>query len=249
MQKNEKVALVTGGTGGIGEAIIRRFINEGYNVAFTYHSNEQKANQLVHHLHNKYEDRKIQGYKLNIEDSSEVKKVVEKIIGDYKQVDILVNNAGITSDNLLMLMSNEEWNRVINTNLNGCFRMITAILPFMIERHNGNIVNISSVSGIIGVKGQTNYAASKAGIIALTKSLAKEVATKNIQINAIAPGYFDTEMVGKLPEKTIKQFIKEIPMNRLGKVEEIAALINFITSEEASYITGQTLVIDGGLLS
>lgn len=249
MSIDKKVALVTGGTGGIGEAVIRRFLKDGNNIAFTYHSNDAKANQLVQELQSAFKECKIQGYKLNIGDAFEVKKVVEEIIQDYLHIDILVNNAGVTNDNLLMLMSDEQWNQVINTNLNGCFHMISAVLPSMIEKHNGNIVNISSVSGIVGIKGQTNYAASKAGICALTKSLAKEVAAKNIRVNAIAPGYVATEMIAKLSEKTLKQYKAEIPMRRFGKVEEIASLVSFISSEEASYITGQTMIIDGGLTS
>ena len=232
MQINKKNVLVTGGTGGIGEAVINRFLKNGNNIAFTYYSNDVKANQLVQELQFTFKECKIQGYKLNIEDTFEVKKIVEEIIQDYLYIDILVNNAGVTNDNLLMLMREEQWNQVINTNLNGCFRMCSAVLPYMIEKQGGNIVNISSVSGLIGIKGQTNYAASKAGICALTKSLAKEVAAKNIRVNAIAPGYVDTEMIAKLPEKTLKQYKNKIPMGRFGKAEEIASLVSFIRSEE-----------------
>ena len=249
MSKNRKVALVTGGTGGIGEAIIRRFLKDGIHIAFTYHNNDEKANQLVHELQTTYKDLKIQGYRLNITQVSEIKKVVDDIIRDYLQIDILVNNAGLVNDNLLMLMSDEQWHRVIDTNLSGCFHMISSVLPYMIERRSGNILNISSVSGMVGIKGQTNYAASKAGIIALTKSLSKEVARKNIRVNAIAPGYINTEMTASLTEKALKQYKSEIPMGRFGEADEVASLARFISSEEASYITGQTLVIDGGLIS
>ncbi len=249
MSKDKKVALVTGGTGGIGEAIIRRFLKDGIHIAFTYHNNDEKANQLVQELQTTYKDLKIQGYRLNITQVSEIKKVVDDIIRDYLQIDILVNNAGLVNDNLLMLMRDEQWNRVIDTNLSGCFHMISSVLPYMIERRSGNILNISSVSGMVGIKGQTNYAASKAGIIALTKSLSKEVARKNIRVNAIAPGYINTEMTASLTEKALKQYKSEIPMGRFGEADEVASLARFISSEEASYITGQTLVIDGGLIS
>lgn len=189
----------------------------------------------------------VRAYKLNVADKNDVALFVKEIYKEFKSVDVLINNAGVISDGLMMIMTDESWDSVVKTNLYGDYYMIHEILPNMIENHSGAIINISSVSGIFGQMGQTNYSASKAGVIALTKSLSKEVAKKGIRINAVAPGFIETDMTNGLSEKFKKEKKQSIPMKRFGKAEEIAEVVYFLASDSSSYITGQTIVVDGGL--
>lgn len=230
-----KNVLVTGASRGIGAAIIEQFIEEGANVAATY-------------CHTPVENDKCRFYRLNISDAEDVKKVIEKVKEDLGGIDILVNNAGVTSDSLLMVMTDENFDKVIQTNLYGCFYMMKHTMPVMLEQRGGVIVNISSVAGLAPGAGQANYSASKAGIISMTETAAKEMGRRKIRINAVAPGFIETEMTASMNQMELKERVKAIPMRRMGKAQEIAKAVAFLASDEASYINGQTLVVDGGLI-
>jgi len=243
MRLKNKVALVSGGNRGIGRAIVKEFINEGAKVAFTYRQDELSAKKLV----KEFKSKDILSMQLDVRDFEAAKKVVEATKEKFGDLDILVNNAGILKDNLLMFMSKEEWTEVIDTNLNGIFNLTRAAIITFMKQKSGSIVNVTSVSGIIGLPGQANYAASKAGVIGFTKSLAKEVAKIGININAVAPGFIDTDMLTKMPDKFKEQMFGLIPMERLGKAEEVAQLVTYLVSDAAKYITGQVIPIDGGI--
>jgi len=238
-----KIALVTGGSRGIGRAIVKELSNEGAKVAFTYKENVLLAKKIVRDLKN----RQILALQLDVCDFAMAKKVVEMTKKEFGGLDILVNNAGITKDNLLMFMSKEDWDSVIDTNLNGIFNVTRAAIITLMKQKSGSIVNITSISGIIGLSGQVNYAASKAGIIGFTKSLAREVAKLGINVNAIAPGFIDTDMFTRIPDKFKKEMLNLIPMGRVGKPEDIAQLVAYLVSDAAKYITGQVITIDGGM--
>ena len=233
---DEKKVLVTGGSRGIGQAVVKYFIYNGANVAFTYCNTKC----------DKIETAK--GYKMDVSDAISVRECIEKVNEDLKGIDILVNNAGITKDGLLMIMGDENFDSVIKTNMYGCFYTIREVLPIMLENRKGSIINMSSVTGLQGQVGQANYAASKAGIIAMTSSVAKEMARKKIRVNAVCPGYIDTDMTKSINENTYKKMISSVPMKRAGTPEEVANVVGFLASDESSYITGQTIVVDGGLL-
>lgn len=231
-----KKVFVTGGSRGIGQAIVKYFLQRGAQVAYTYNNTDCKEIETA------------KGYKMNVTVPENVKRVIGKVNEDLHGIDILVNNAGITKDGLLMTMNNENWDSVIKTNLYSCFYTIKEVLPIMLEQHGGNIVNIASVSGIQSPVGQSNYGASKAGIIAMTSSVAKEMARKKIRVNAVCPGYIETDMTKSINENTYKKMINAVPMRRAGKPEEVANVVGFLASDESSYITGQAIVVAGGML-
>ncbi len=242
----DKKIIVTGGCAGIGRSITLRLLKAGADVAATYHSSAQGASEL------KAEAGAYEGVlhtcRMNVCDADEVRMKMEEMIARFEdRVDGLVNNAGITRDRMFFMMQEEDWNSVLDTNLNGTYHVIRKVLLPMIRGKKGSVVNISSVSGLTGVAGQANYCASKAAVISLTKTLSKEFAGKNIRFNAVAPGYIDTKMIRRMPEKELEKVRKKIPMGRVGEPEEIAEAVLFLLSDASSYITGQTIVADGGL--
>ncbi|KAA3621691.1 MAG: acetoacetyl-CoA reductase [Proteobacteria bacterium] len=239
MSNKQRVAIVTGGTRGIGEAISVYLKEAGHNVAATYAGNDEAAR--------KFSDRTgIATYKFDVSDFDQCAEAVAKIAGDLGPVDILVNNAGITRDGTMHKMDFEQWNAVIQTNLSSCFNMCRAVIESMRSRGFGRIVNIGSVNGQAGQYGQVNYAAAKSGIHGFTKALAKENAAKGITVNAVAPGYVETDMVRAVPENVLEKIIATIPVGRLGKAEDIAHAVMFLVDEDASFITGSTISINGG---
>lgn len=236
-----KVALVTGGTRGIGAAIAMALKDKGYQVAVTYHNNENAARKFQ-------EETKIPIYRWDISDFEACQNGVQEVTKAHGSIDILVNNGGITRDGVLHRQNKEQWDLVMATNLTSCFNMTRNVIESMRERGFGRIINISSVNALKGQVGQTNYCASKAGIIGFTKALALESAKKGITVNAIAPGYTDTDMVRTVNETILEQIVKTIPAGRLGQAEEIAYAVAFLADDKAGYITGETFNINGGLL-
>ena len=234
-----RVAIVTGGTRGIGEAISVGLQNAGYKVAATYAGNDEAAKKFT-------EKTGIHAYKYDVSDIAQCEEGVAQIMADLGPVDVLINNAGITRDGTLHRMSFEQWNSVLQTNLSSCFNMCHCVIDGMRERGFGRIVNIGSVNGQAGQYGQVNYAAAKSGIHGFTKALALEGASKGITVNAIAPGYIDTDMVRAVPERVLEKIIATIPVGRLGHAEEIARSVLFLVSDDAGFITGSTLSINGG---
>lgn len=240
-----KVALVTGGSRGIGRAIVLHLAHSGADVAFTYRSRVEEANTLVAEIQSL--GRKATAYQSNAAETKQSDDVVQSVIKEYGRLDILVNNAGMTKDGLLMRMSEQDWDDVINTNLKGVFNFTKAACRQMMSQQSGKIINISSIVGVTGNAGQANYVASKAGVIGFTKSIAKELASRNIQVNAIAPGFIETDMTGKLNEKQKEAILSVIPQKRIAKPDEIASVVCFLASADANYITGQTIHTDGGM--
>jgi 3-oxoacyl-[acyl-carrier protein] reductase len=239
----DKIAIVTGGTRGIGRAIVFELVQKGAKIVFTYLKSDESAGIILDEI--KELKGEAEAIKADVRDFKEAKRVVEETINNFGGIDILINNAGILKDKALMMMEPSEWQEVIDTNLTGYFNMAKACIVTMMKQKSGNIVNISSVAGIIGTPRQVNYSSAKAGIIGLTKSLAKEVAPYNIRVNAIAPGYIETDMTKDLKQK--EDFIKMIPFSRFGKPEEVAKVVSFLVSDNAKYITGQVIKVDGGL--
>ena len=240
-----KTALVTGASRGIGEAIARKFAENGANVAFTYLSSDEKAKALENSLAGM--GIKSKGYKSNAASYEESEKLVQDILNDFGNVDIVVNNAGITRDNLILRMSEQQWNEVIDTNLKSVFNITKQVIRPMMKNRAGSIINITSIVGMKGNAGQSNYSASKAGIIGFTKSIAQELGSRNIRCNAIAPGFIETEMTEKLDENTQKQYFENIPMNRFGRTDEVANACVFLASDLSSYVSGQVLSVCGAL--
>ena len=245
MRLKDKVALVTGAARGIGREIAVSFAKEGCDIV-AWDINMQETDELARTVEGC--GRKFMAQEVDITDAAKVSEAVNKILDKLGKVDILVNNAGITRDNLLLRMSEAEWDAVIDVNLKGTFNCIKAASKLMIKQRSGKIINIASIIGIIGNAGQANYSASKAGIIALTKTMAKELACRNINVNAVAPGFIQTEMTAKLPEDVKRKMLEAIPLSRFGSPKDVAALCVFLAYEEANYITGQTIVVDGGMV-
>jgi 3-oxoacyl-[acyl-carrier protein] reductase len=240
-----KVALITGSSRGIGEVIARRLATEGVRVAINYRTSEDAANRVVQSIIGSGGEAFAVG--ADVSQEQEARSLIERVLEQWQQLDILVNNAGITRDRLLMRMTSDEWDEVLNVNLRGAYLCVKFALPHMVRQRHGRIINISSVVGLAGNAGQANYAASKAGLIGFTKAIAREIASRNITVNALAPGYITTEMVEKLPEEVKKQILARIPLGRFGEPEDVAETVTFLCSDEAGYITGQVITIDGGL--
>ena len=242
-----KVAIITGASRGIGSGIAKVFAEHGANVAFTYSSSEESALVLENEL--KTLGIKAKGYKSNAANFNEAQKLVDEVMNDFGNVDVLINNAGITKDNLLMRMSEEDFDKVIEINLKSVFNMTKAVQKIMLKNRKGSIVNMSSVVGVKGNAGQANYAASKAGMIGFTKSVALELGSRNIRCNAIAPGFIETEMTGKLNEDVVQGWRDSIPMKRGGTPEDVANACLFFASDMSAYVSGQVLNVCGGMLT
>jgi len=240
-----KTALITGGTRGIGQGIAKMFAKNGANIAFTYISSEEKAKIVEDELN--AIGIKAKGWKSNAADYSQAEALIDGVITEFGQLDILVNNAGITRDNLILRMTEEQWDEVLATNLKSAFALSKFALKPMMKARQGTIINLSSVVGRQGNAGQTNYAASKAGIIGFSQSLAKEVGSRNIRVNVVAPGFIATEMTSELDPKVREEWLKMIPLRRMGEVEDVAKLCTFLASDMSTYISGQTISVDGGL--
>ncbi len=240
-----KVCLVTGGTRGIGRSIALALAKNGADVAITFASSVEAAAEVKAEI--EALGRKALTFQADAVDFEQAENVIKSITEELGKLDVLVNNAGITRDNLIMRMSQEQWDEVINTNLKSVFNYSKAAIRPLMRQRNGVIINISSVVGLSGNAGQTNYSASKAGLIGFTKSLAKELSSRNIRVNAIAPGYIKTEMTGKLPEDVLKKIEAEIPLGHAGETDDISNGVVFLSSDAARYITGETIRIDGGM--
>ncbi|SEQ45013.1 3-oxoacyl-[acyl-carrier-protein] reductase [Hyunsoonleella jejuensis] len=242
-----KTAIITGASRGIGRGIAKVFAEQGANVAFTYSSSVEAANALEKELKDAGVNAK--GYQSNAASFAEAQKLAEDVVNDFGSIDVLVNNAGITKDNLLMRISEEDFDKVIEVNLKSVFNMTKAVQRTMLKQRKGSIINMSSVVGVKGNAGQTNYAASKAGIIGFSKSVALELGSRNIRSNVIAPGFIETEMTAKLDEEVVKGWRAGIPLKRGGTPEDVANACVFLASDLSAYITGQTINVDGGMLT
>ncbi len=246
MKLEKKVSLITGGARGIGKEIALLFAKEGSDLAIC-DVNEEILSQTKSEIE-KSTGRKVFASKVNVVDFKEVQGFVDKILDNFGKLDILVNNAGITRDNLLMRMSEEEWDAVLNVNLKGAFNCMKAVTRPMMKARSGHIVNMASIIGIMGNAGQANYSASKGGLIALTKTVAKEFGSRNICVNAIAPGFIKTDMTDKLTDEQKEVMLKLIPLGRMGSTEDVAKLAVFLASDDSSYITGEVIKVDGGMV-
>jgi 3-oxoacyl-[acyl-carrier protein] reductase len=242
-----KTALITGASKGIGYAIAKKLASEGANIAFTYLSSVEKGQALERELQSL--GIKAKGYQSNAADFKAADDLANSVIADFGGLDILVNNAGITKDGLLMRMSEEQWDAVINTNLKSVFNLTKACIKQFMKQKSGSIVNMTSIIGLRGNAGQANYAASKAGIIGFTKSVALELGSRNIRSNAIAPGFIETEMTAELGAQVIESYNNAIPMKKMGKPEDVANAVLFLASDLSGYVTGQVLQVDGGMLT
>lgn len=242
---SEKIALVTGASGGIGRAIAVALAGAGAYVYVNYNGSQGKAEETVRLIEEKGGQAEI--CKFNVGDFEETNKAVSDIIAAKGRLDILVNNAGITKDGLMMMMTEAQFDDVININLKGAFNTIKAATRTMVKQRNGRIINITSVSGVMGNAGQANYSASKAGMIGLTKSMARELASRNITVNAVAPGFIETEMTAVLSDTVKEAAVKQIPVGRFGQPEDIANMVKYLASDEAAYVTGQVICVDGGM--
>ncbi len=240
-----KTALITGAARGIGKALALKFAAEGANIAFT----DLKIDELAEETKNEIASYgvKVEAYASDASDFAQTQEVVANVVKDFGRIDVLVNNAGITKDGLMMRMSEQQWDMVIKVNLKSAFNFINAVLPVMLRQRSGSIINMASVVGVHGNAGQANYAASKAGLIALSKSIAQEVGSRNIRANAIAPGFIETAMTAQLPDSVREEWKKKIPLRRGGKAEDIADVATFLASDMSSYVTGQVIQVDGGM--
>ena len=243
----DKVVLITGASRGIGKSIAEECVKQGAIVAFTYLSSEEKAKALEVEL--AANGGVAKGFKSDAGKYDEAQTLVDDVVAAFGTIDVLVNNAGITRDTLLMRMSEEQWDEVMNTNLKSAFNLTKAVQRPMLKAKKGSIINMSSVVGVSGNAGQSNYAASKAGLIGFTKSIAQELGSRNIRCNSIAPGFIETEMTGELNEATVDEWKKAIPLKRGGEANEVANVCLFLASDLSSYVTGQTIQVDGGLLT
>lgn len=242
-----KIALITGASRGIGKGIATEFARHGANVAFTFNASAEAAKALETELE-KF-GIKAKGYQSNAADFDAAQQLVKDVIEDFGSLDILINNAGITKDNLLMRISEEDFDKVIEVNLKSVFNLTKAVIRPMLKQRSGSIINMSSVVGVKGNAGQANYAASKAGILGFTKSVALELGSRNVRCNAIAPGFIETEMTAKLDPKTVEGWRNSIPLKRGGSPEDVANACVFLGSDMSAYVTGQTLNVDGGMLT
>lgn len=242
-----KNLLVTGGSRGIGKAIVRTAMGEGANVAFTFLNSESEAQSFVDEMCANYSSQRCTAHQCDVTDMNAMEKLVKELISDFQQVDGLVNNAGITRDAVLARMSRDQWDSVITTNLGSMFNATKPLVLQMVKQRSGAIINISSVAGIYGNNGQSNYAAAKAGMIGFTKALSAEVAPFNVRVNAVAPGYIQTDMIGVLDHDTLTYIRDRINLRRLGTVEDVSNLVCFLLSDKAAYITGQAIQVDGGI--
>lgn len=241
-----KTAVVTGGSRGIGKSISLKLASLGANIVVNYTSNSERANKVVDEI--KGLGREAVAIKADVSNPEDVKSFVKEINNHFDSIDILVNNAGVTKDTLLIRMKNEDWDKVLNINLKGTYLCTKLIGKKMMKQRSGKIINIASVVGIMGNAGQSNYAASKAGVIGFTKSIAKEFAPRGINVNAVAPGFIETDMTDALPDGVKEEYSKNIPLGRLGTPEDVSNVVAFLSSKEANYITGQVINIDGGMV-
>ncbi len=235
-----QVVVVTGGSRGIGRAIVERFAAQGAKVYFTFHQNTEAAAQVA-------AATQAEAIQCSQTDAGAIAAAVEKIVSAAGKIDVLVNNAGITADTFLMLMPAADWDRVIDTNLNGAFRWCKAVTRPMLGARRGVIINLASIAGLVGVMGQTNYAASKGGLLAFTRALAAALGGKNIRVNSVVPGFIETDMSARVPRPIKQKNLEHIVQKRFGKPEEVASVVTFLASDAASYIMGQSIVVDGGL--
>lgn len=242
-----KIALITGASKGIGRSVAKVYAQHGANVAFTYLSSVEKGEALVAEL--EAEGIKAKGYRSDASDFAAAQALIDSVVADFGGLDILINNAGITRDNLLMRMSEDQWDEIMTVNLKSCFNTVKAVSRTFMKQRSGSIINMSSVVGVKGNAGQANYSASKAGIIGFTKSVALELGSRGIRSNAIAPGFIETEMTEVLDEKTVQSWRDAIPLKRGGQPEDVANACVFLGSDLSSYITGQVLLVDGGMLT
>ena len=245
MEEN-KVAIITGAIRGIGKKIAERFAKENYNLVLNYVSENTDTNAIIDEF--KEYGVQVLVYRADVSKFEECENLVKATIEKFGKIDVLVNNAGITKDGLIAMMKEDAFDKVIDINLKGTFNMTRNVVPYMMKKRIGNIINISSVVGVAGNAGQSNYSASKAGIIGFTKSLAKELAARNIRVNAVAPGFIDTDMTNVLTDKVKENINAQIPLKRMGEAKEVANAVFFLASEESSYITGQVINIDGGMV-
>lgn len=246
MDSLNRVAIVTGGAVGIGRAIAIELAKEGCDIVINYNTSAEKALTLVEEIE-KYGRRAI-AVQADVGQFEDAKRLVQTAVDEFGGINILVNNAGIVADNLMLRMTEEQFDKVINTNLKGVWNMSKHALKYLLKANQGRIINITSVSGIMGNAGQTNYSAAKAGVIGLTKALAREIASRGVTVNAVAPGFIETNMTASLPSEIIESWKQGIPLKRFGSVEEVAQSVAFLASEKAAYITGHVLTVDGGIV-
>jgi 3-oxoacyl-[acyl-carrier protein] reductase len=246
MQLKDEVAIVTGGTKGIGRAISLLFAEEGAKVVANFSKDVEAAEFLKREA--KSRELSIGLFKADVTQFDEAREMVEETFAQYGKIDILVNNVGLIRDNFLMLMSDEDWNSLIGANLTSLFNCCKAVIRKMIPEKGGKIINISSISGILGTSGQTNYATTKSGVIGFTKALARELGPFNIHVNAVAPGLIESEVVSKMPKEKVEAIIKSSSLGRIGKPEDVAKAVLFLASANSNYITGQTIIVDGGIV-
>jgi 3-oxoacyl-[acyl-carrier protein] reductase len=246
MLLKDKVAIVTGGTKGIGKAITLLLAEEGAEVVANFSKDIDAAENLMKEAQSR--GLKVRLFKADVTQFDPVREMIEETFAQYGRIDILVNNVGLVRDNFLMLMSDEDWDSLLKANLTALFHCCRTVIRKMIPQRKGKIINISSISGILGTSGQTNYAATKGGVISFTKSLARELGPFNIHVNTVAPGLIESEVVSKMPKEKVEAIIKSSSLGRIGKPEEVAQAVLFLASESSDYITGQTIVVDGGIV-